>query len=335
MHYRDNEGNWRTICTKLEPLGSGGVYAANKQPVPVSINAKSGAASIGKLYEGFSFDNGLELVYERPDGSQLSLGQANWTNYTAGDDGVYVTNAWPGVDIEIYVIRGAVKTNFFINRPMPEYADGALLLRDHLQIDKGLSLYSAGGDVYAGNLEIRDAAGNAKFVVSAATVFEKKSLQNTLQVVNYRINGNTLDITVPGNFLNRPAASYPVVVDPLVSTATSSTVTGSSYSPFWTVGCAYLNPATVPANVTVTDIQFAFTYITSGGAFLYDGASDFDLGACRSPTGATGIGGFYWYCNRSGALAPAKPGAQPTLYILTCPVAYHRLPVHRTILISR
>ncbi len=298
IHYKDEKGNWRTIRTLLEPDNKKpGVYAAYEQPAPISIDTRQGVVSIGKEGMGFRYNNNLELIYVKPDGTEQSLGNANWTSYTAGEEGIYVTNAWPGVDIEMYVIRGAVKTNFLINHALPEYADGKLLVRDHLVMDKGMTLYASGQTTFAGNMEVRNSAGEKIFDMSAASACEKANVKETVEMLNYRINGNTLDIELPGNFLNRGASAYPVIIDPLVSLATNSAVTGSSYSTDWTVPCVYSNPATVPANITITDIQWAFSFATNSIAWVSDGAVDFRKGTCRSPTGPTGTTGFYWCCS--------------------------------------
>lgn len=301
MHYRDAAGNWRTIQAHIAPTGTAGVYAAAEQEVPVRISAADRFTAIGKAGSSFRFNNDLELIYLRPDGMQVSLGKANWSGHTAGDDGVYVKDAWPGIDIEIYAQRGMTKTNFYINHAMPAYADGKLLVRDHMQLDAGMTLDHGSSPVVSGILSIKNAAGADVFFISPATAAEKRDSKHTLQQLNYVIDGNTVDIALPGNFLNREAAAYPVIIDPLVSTATVTAVTGSTYSAIWTVPCVYNNAATVPANCTITDIQWSFNYITSGGAWLDEGAVDFRLGACRSPTGATGAGGFYWFCNLIGA----------------------------------
>lgn len=296
MHYRDTAGVWRTIKTQLEPSGNG-IYSAAEQPVPVSINTKTRQTSIGNTNQLISFNRNLELVYVQPNGKEQSLGKANWKKHTAGADGVYVTGIWEGIDMEITVARGNTKTNFYINRPMPAYADGKLLIRDHLQMSSGLNLYAPEQRNYIGNLEIRNTNQEAVYLISAATLYEKNDPTSTLQMTGYNIKENELDIIVPGNFLNRSAAAYPVVVDPLVSAATTSTVGGSSYSPTKTIGCNYINTATVPANVTVTDVRWTFNYVASGGALLLHGAVDFTLGTCRSP----GVPGFFWYCNLASA----------------------------------
>ena len=305
-HYKDARGNWMTVKASLTPDNlRRGIYAATEQPVPVVINTTSGDnfSSLGKEGKRLEFNHNLELLFAKPDGRMVTLGNANWTNHTAGDEGVYVTNAWPGIDIEMHTVRGAVKTNFYINHAMPEYAGGKLLIRDHLKMDNGLSLFSGGKTKIADNLEVRNAAGEQEYVISAANVCEKNNIRNTMQLLDYYIDGNTLDIAVPGDFLDRPAASYPVIVDPLVSTTTVSVVNGSSYSAALAPmsGCPYFNNATTPANATLTDIRYAFIYITNSIGWLSDGAIDFYItGGCRSPIPPTGFGGLYWFCNIPG-----------------------------------
>lgn len=323
MHYRDAQGNWRTIKSKIRPDNDHrGVYAANEQPHPVSINTNNGNSfsSLGKPGESFQFNHNLELIYQQANGSQLSLGAANWANFTAGDDGIYVTNAWPGIDIEMFAFWGGVKTNFVINHALPDYANGKLLVRDHLQFDNGLYMHIPGSNTktktgslmipsvqtkHIGYIEVRDNSGTDQYIISDATVFEKNNPKATFQQLEYYVDGNTLDIALPGNFLDRQASSYPVVIDPLVSTATTSPIPpapdGSNYlaAIATRAGCATTNLATTPANVTVTDIQFANQYTARNGAVLNDGLMEFYLGTCRSPGAYTGsfASTLWWFCN--------------------------------------
>lgn len=295
MHYRDGEGRWRTIDARLRAAG-GGVYDAQAQPAPVTVNTVKGFTRLGG--EGFiQFNNGLEMVFISTNGSRQSLGEASWANHTAGDDGVYVTDAWPGVDIEIHTGRGSVKTNFIVKHAQPAFAGGTLIIRDHWQTGDGLQILRPPAGEWKGNLEIADTKGEAVFRAGAAVAYEKNNVESTLAALAYGVNGNTVDILVPGEMLSRSAASYPLVIDPLISLATISTVGGSSYSPAKTVSCNYVNAATVPAGVKVTDVRWTFNYTASGGALLLNGAVDYTLGACRSP----GVAGFFWYCNLATA----------------------------------
>jgi len=300
MHYRDASGNWRTIKAHLEPdVAHSGVYAAYSQPAPVCINTTGKFSTLGVSGQKLQFNNALQLIYLNPAGVEVPLGAADWSHFTAGDDGVYITNAWPGVDVEMHAVRGAIKTNFIINHALPAYADGKLLVRDHLAMDEGMTLYSSTGNTRMGNLEVLDNTGELLYAMSAATACEMNNARATMQLLEYNINGSVLDISLPGNFLNRPEHAYPVMIDPLVSVATSVTASGSTYSPTLTTGCVYPNAATTPANCAITDIQWSFSYITSGGALLPNGWLDFITGTCRSP----GFAGYYWTCN-----TPVAPG---------------------------
>ena len=307
MHYLDAAGNWRTITINLQPDNDHkGVYAAMAQPSPVIIDAASGFSSIGKAGENIRFNNNLELIYVKPDGSETSLGVANWSNHTAGDDGAYVTNAWPGVDIEMHTVRGAVKTSFYINHAMPAYANGKLLIRDHVQTAKGLSLVprdgtkaGADGNIHTtGVFDVKGTMDEEKYAISVATVFEHADPKNTFRQLEYILSpGNALDIALPGSYLNRPESAYPIVVDPLVSVATGATplVNGASYNATWAAhsGCEYIDSAWTPINSTLTDIQFSFAYITTTVAMDEVGFT-FYLGTCASPGTAAG---YAWSCN--------------------------------------
>ncbi len=306
MHYRDAAGNWRTITTNLQPDNEHrGVYSATEQPAPVVVSAADRYSSIGKGNELIKFNNNLELIYVKPGGGEVSLGKADWSNHTAGDEGVYVTNAWPGIDIEMHTFRGAVKTSFNINHSLPAYADGKLLIRDHLQAGRLSVVSSEGTKSTFGSLEFRDNTGEAKYLVSAANVYEHANLKNTIKLLEYILgDNNTLDISLPGSYLNRPVSSYPVVIDPLVSLATTTApaVNGCSYNATWAAlsGCMYTNAAMTPAGCTLTDIQFSFAY-TSTCDMEYVGFS-FYLGTCRSP--GTAAAGFSWSCGPPGGAAP-------------------------------
>ena len=292
MHYKKGE-QWMNVDRMLHPMDDGS-YSAMSQEVPVSISPLgNGHVCLGAGQHQIIYNNKLELIFVDSTGFSTSLGSANWNNHTAGDDGVYVYNAWPGIDIEMRTNRGAVKTNFWIQHALPQYAGGRLLIRDHIESKEALTLKGNSKDTTTGLLEVFNAANEKEFVISAATAFEKDNAALTLRDLRYFIgNDNVLDIEVPGDLLGRASTSYPVIVDPLVFAPTSVTVPGSTYSPAWTTGCAILNPATVPADLTITNVLFTFEYLASGGALMANGSMDFYVGTCRNPA----LPGWYWYC---------------------------------------
>lgn len=295
MHYRDGLGRWRTIDARLTEKQRG-LFKCDYMPAPLTVDTRSGYVELGGE-EGIAFNRGLELVLLLPGGAEQHIGDAQWANYTAGDDGVYITDAWPGIDIEIHTGRANVKTNFIVKHAFPEYAGGKLMIRDHWRTKNGLHIVNAARGERRGNLAVADASGVILYRAGAAVAYEKGRVESSLEELTYDVSEDTVDIVVPGEMLNRGVASYPLVIDPLITLATISTVGGSSYSPAKTVSCNYVNAATVPAGVRVTDVRWTFNYLASGGALLLNGAVDYTLGTCRSP----GVSGFFWYCNLATA----------------------------------
>ena len=54
-------------------------------------------------------------MYVSTNNSKQLLHSANWSNTSVGSDGGYVTNIFPGIDLEIIAKHGAFKTNFIVN----------------------------------------------------------------------------------------------------------------------------------------------------------------------------------------------------------------------------
>jgi gliding motility-associated-like protein len=292
LHYRDKQNNWRTIQAKLAPEALPGVFSTPSSPMPVRIDTRSGYATAGMEGRQVWFNRKLELFRLAPDGRESSLGYANWSRYTAGDDGIYITEIWPGMDMEISVYRGAVKTNFYLNRPMPVYADGQLVIRDHMDMDEGLVLVGPSAREWQGGAEIKDVSGKTVYTISEAVVYEKHNPEQQ-DVLRYRVpQSRSLDILVPGSWLSRPEAAYPVVIDPLLADSASVTALASEYASSCTSptgGCIYTVQVPVPPAVTVTDLFFSYRFVTDSPAFLNNGALDFRINNCGIP--------YYWRCD--------------------------------------
>jgi hypothetical protein len=290
MHYKNGD-DWLTVQSNLQPVASG-IFAADRQPDPVSINTnQKGAVKIGEEGRSLSFNRQLELVFIPVNGAEQIVGNADWTNYTAGDDGVYVKNAWPGIDIEIFVFRGAAKTNFIVNHALPQYANGKLLVRDHLQMEDGMSLVSSAEKGFVGNIEVFK--GNEKvFDIYKAVAYEKNKIEESLIPLAYNINKTSLDIEVPGDLFNRPTSAYPIVIDPFVQATNSVPVIGSTYSPTLATGCSTLNSVPIPSGMTINGMTWSFTFQAVGTAWMNNSRNDFVMGTCKSPP----LPGWYWGC---------------------------------------
>ena len=298
MHIKDAHGNYTTVVSILQPdPAKPGLYTALNQPIPVGIHTGDRFSFLGKDQQRLYFNRNLVLVYVPDGGEEQVVGPADWTHYTAGDDGVYITDAWPGIDIEMWAARGQIKTNYIIKNQLPQFANGSLRIRDRLLTDPGLSIHALGENEFFGEIEVKDAAQNVLFLIEPALAFDKNGKQGGQSALNYEMNGQQLDIIIPQEWVNRDASVYPVVIDPVVSGTANMAISGSGYNATcFTGGCTYNLAVPVPAAITVTDIRWSFNYTATGLCYLSDGAVDFQLGACRSPNGA----GYYWFCNLFG-----------------------------------
>lgn len=295
MHIKDANGDLKTIISTLSPDPNKPFqYSALQQPIPVHINAEEQFVYLGQGDKRFYFNRSLQLIYTPGGGNEQVVGFANWTNHTAGDDGVYVTDVFPGIDMEMRVFRGQVKTNFIIKNQLPQYNNGELRIRDRLNTSDGLSLFHEGEKEFYGSVEVRDELSNVVCTIDPAVIYDNQAKQTGKHELAYELNGLQLDIIIPSEWANKEASAYPVTIDPLVSGTNNMAITGSGYNATCFVGgCTYNLSVPVPAAITVTDVRFSFNYNAINPCWLNDGAMDFMLGACKSPAAP----GFFWFCN--------------------------------------
>lgn len=296
INYKDSQGNWRAIDARLKPTNQPHLFNALAQDLPVTVDAGLGNTTINRAGAIFKFNNRLELIVVN-NGVETSLGTANWENYVVGDEGARITDAWPGIDIELKVFEGKVKSDFVIKQQLA-YTGSKLLIRDHLELPEGHTFEGISiNQPVTGAFAIQTPEGVDAFYFGKAYGWDAAQLAN-VDAFNYRLSDqNYLDIEVPFTWLNDNARQYPVTIDPLVSgtnTLPLASIVGSGYNATcWAGGCSYNLGVPVPANCTVTDVLWNFNYITAGGCLMNAGALDLRMGVCRSPSNNS----LYWTCN--------------------------------------
>ena len=308
IHYKDSHGRWRTITNQLQQDKiMKGLYTTTGRAVNISVNTTAGYVKLSSASGDFTYNHNLELIFVRPDGTEQNLGAANWHSYTAGDDGMYITDAWPGIDIELNVLASSLKTNFVVNQALPAYAGGKLLVRDHIKPGRGLSLDKETASSWSGELKVQNNQGYAVFTILKAIAYEQKNSLASLQPLSYSVHSGTLDIEVPGSLLGKPASAYPLIIDPLVSGTTGA---GFSYGfPLGstTISCLSNNSVPIPASSSLSDIRITHTYKGVVGANFIQSAAVFEVnGNCSTGitgcTGAcTGLGTGGTSCGMSGS----------------------------------
>ncbi len=315
MHVRDMAGNWVSLDPRIS-LAAPGVYTAENQHFPVKIDVIHHVVSIKTPGHEFRFNTKLELLHKGVSGTLTSMGEANWTNYSAGIDGVKVFDAWPGIDMEMQAMQGKVKTNFIVKERLSLPA-GWLIVKDKLDypddIKPDFLLSTQTGDnQYEGTITFNDAGGQEYYTIDRA--FMRDADENGAPFyLSYELSADKdLSVIVPVEWLNDSSRVYPVNIDPLFSSSNNlplGSIPGSQYGPqvpcgggvCWTNGCPYMLSVPVPANCTITDILFSFNYNAISGCLMDEGAMDFSLGACRSPSNPQA----FWFCNPS----PPQGGA--------------------------
>lgn len=278
INIQNERGNWIPVDTRLKPEGNGR-FAARDQYYPVAIDMVTGQSSLQNPYGEIRFNRRPELIWEKPDGSSQSLGKGNYSRYTAGDDGVYVTDVWPGIDMEMRALVGGIKTNFIVKN-RPQQTEGRLLIRDEFETTQGLRVKLRGNEGV-----VETPAGQEAYVLSACIGYDSSPYRaNGKQDFSYELTGQVLDMAIPLSVLQDTRMQYPYIIDPLVNSSNTmpmSAITGSGYSSTCTTNsCNYNMTVPTPANATVVDIQMSIMYIATGGCWLWDGNLRFASGAC-------------------------------------------------------
>lgn len=291
INYQDKSGNWRTYDQRLKSAGNG-VYIAADQFFPTKIDVRNGFSSITTQYGEVKFNNLPELIWVQEQ-VETSLGKAKMQNFTAGDDGVYVIDAWPGIDMEIRVLNGAIKTNYIV-KAKPIQTAGHYIFRDNWILPEQISIKRNGEGILISNN-----SGVEILEVEPSFGYPLNDPSNRMHdYFTYAIEGSQVDLLVPLTILNRNGINFPYVIDPLVTTTgtlAQASILGSQYN----ASCNFTNSCNYTVNVPLTpsaiieNVTFSFTYLAQGICWLEDGAMRVQVGNCLSPNQA----GFYWLCN--------------------------------------
>jgi len=291
------DGRWITIQHKLKP-GANGVYRSGYAPEPAIFDLSRQQISLQTVVGNVKFNDWTLLI--RRNGTVETIGKANWSRYTIGEDGMYIINVFEGIDAELKVFRGAIKTNFIIKRNAFGSFD-ELIFRDAFNSGQNTRLQFTEGKEQKGVGQLTVLLNGADALkVNAGYAYAKNGGKESMMAVAYDISDGAMDMIVPAYWINKYIGQHELVIDPLVTasnTLAQAAITGSAYSAAcFTAYCSYNLNVTRPASFNIEDIRWTFSYIATGSCWMYDGAVTFRSGTCNSPGGA----GNYWFCNGLG-----------------------------------
>lgn len=298
LHMQVN-GYWVTIDHSLQPV-SNGIYESRYAVEQSGINTSAHKAYIKTVHGVVQFNDWTAFTVT--GNTTFNLGEMSWDNYTVGDDGIYITEAFPGIDAEMIIFRGSIKTNFIIKSNELGVFD-QLVFRDVFTADGDLSMnfVDHNGSTGTGELAVRSGDQNI-LSIGEAILFAKDGPKDLVRSGEYSLNGNVMDVRVPFSWINENIGAYQLVVDPVVTgtaTLAQASITGSRYNGTcnFTNSCDYNLTVASPANATLTNVAWTFTYTANGTTcWLQDGGIRIASGGCVSPATA----GYYWFCNAIG-----------------------------------
>ncbi|MDP4683210.1 MAG: hypothetical protein NWS40_00830, partial [Crocinitomicaceae bacterium] len=293
-------GNWITIDHRLKKV-SNGIYKSGFNMDRAGFDLENKISLLETTHGDLSFNN-WKLILKK-DGQFQSPISANWSNISIGDDGVKITAVFPGIDAEMRVLRGAIKTNFIIKTNEFGVFD-EMIFTDQFESNGEieLSFSNSLSKEGIGNVLVKNDQGELALIQQGVLYAKNGPKELALEPV-YRISLNNLGVVVPYNWINENINAYELVVDPLVtgsSTLVQAAILGSRYNAScnFTNSCNYNLTVARPANATITNVTWSFSYVAIGPlCWLNDGAVRFSTttGGCLSPSAA----GFYWFCNNA------------------------------------
>ncbi|HZZ76098.1 MAG TPA: hypothetical protein VFE04_09235, partial [Puia sp.] len=294
MHFKKN-GEWITIDTRLSPKGPL-LYEASNQPDAVGFDIKRKSSYI-ITSEGRTYFNNWKLYGQNGSTSTL-LASANWTNYTSGDDGIVIKNIFPGIDAEMKVSKGSVKTSFIVHtNKFAKYK--TLLFRDSFLNGHAGSFSFSNGLPGNGLVSAADFRVNASavFRIKEGLMYQKANPSSTWQFIPYYLDHNNLTLAIHSDFLNTRGGD--VIIDPLVQSTgvlKMDSIAGSHSNQTCSLdtACKYDFLVPAPAQAKIIDATFSFEFTANAPCVGQDGAFSFTInGGCTSQNyvgTATGAG---------------------------------------------
>lgn len=280
LNYEKN-GKWLSADQKIQSLGNG-KYIAEHQKEPVGFNVNTKTAFIETIAGRVNFNN-WSLI-GAIGGKESLLAFANWSNYSAGDDGIMIYNIFPGIDAEMKVQFGAIKTNFIINENRFPAVE-KFIFKDDFNSNENLGKLSYGANA-------KD-QGKASFLlnnqpvlnINRAIVYTELEASKNYMYLAYAINNNSLAIALDASYINLHLPFGKIIIDPLVegtATLQESEIAGSMNCGSSSNYCAYNFNVPTPPNATLLGISLKWGFYAKAPSAQNQGFFSLSSGGCNS-----------------------------------------------------
>lgn len=326
LHYVDEAGRYISYDPHLayDPIKER--FRAPHQETPTFLDVSQAFAGFETEEGDVMFNHHLRLLNVTSAGDTLDFGLASWATMTKGQDGAYITDAWPGIDIEMVYEMRSIKTSFVIEEHLALFTSGELIIMDELGYGDTYTLgyqYEYGemhGKGWDGPVTVSSSDPTLPlFTFSQGIAFDhswstatadmpretRDSIKALATKTLYSISGNKLLLKIPVSWLNDPIRQYPVIIDPLVTSSGTYTlgVMEFHYNGAFCGGtgdCTYSLTVSYPAAITMTGATMNAIYVTTVGScalscWLLD--AGFYVTSTSCPSGKSPGGtGIFWSC---------------------------------------
>ncbi len=287
INYFDKDGWLREINYRLTPTTNPLVFVSDQQRSPVKIDIGKREVEVAFQDKVLKIAKDIRLIHVDASGNENEIGQSDWSNVSAGDDGVMVHNFYTDVDLVFVVSESKIEVDFIIRKKI-NLTGGNLVMRQVFDMDENLRINSFGTGHEANH--ITDKENNICFTIDNCFAYSNDQSNSPLAINSGFNSKGEFNVFTPVSWLNSSATAYPVIIDPII-TATDSllaaSIIGTKYSPVcWTNSCDYFLTVPTPANATITDISGKFRFLTLGACLGSDGGFSIEHAGCSFPSGA-------------------------------------------------
>jgi gliding motility-associated-like protein len=296
-------GNWLTIDERLKKIDENLFFAEN-QIDPTGLNTQYKNTFIKTPFGTVQFNNWKLKGLKNNVNSEIAI--ADWSDYTVGENGIYIKNIFKGIDLELKFSRGSIKSNFVIVKNYFSEFESLIFEDDFNSTSPGYFVFENSLNATRGVGELLYKVNSENTLeIGMALIYPQGLQKEKAQNAEYIIHENKMGILVPMDWINENLnENNRLIIDPVVTssnTLAQASITGSGYNFTCFNGfCTYNLSVPTPANATVTDVQWSFNYRAQGGCWMDEGAVTFLLGTCRSPS----QNNLFWFCGNP----PYGPG---------------------------
>ncbi len=264
INYWNKEKTLQPISAKLNTSTKG--WSATRQPNSIYLNT-DGSTELSVGYSTIQFNNNCKINNQ----------EIKMTDYTVGEDGMYIHNVSNNIDKKIIFLENTIETDYIINKPIND-SENDLIISEEITIpenytlkkDRELKPLSSGQERQLSREQTdeyvvysHDNKQKARFMTPIYYDAKHSAIAGKY-IVTKNENKYTMQMVVPKEWLNDPMRKYPITIDPIVYGDTTF------YDSIYMNSCKDPNFSSqdsiqivIPPNITITSFYVEDSYYAS------------------------------------------------------------------------